>query len=116
MKSGIVTLDSIRADFESLMGDPAYPCIAAYHALKAGDIHTEIYGSMGTQQSTLQLADALTRFSELQIELQSPYLTYVAAFSASKFLDELSFENALWSQLQMLHDTRDRSVGSPRYF
>ena len=110
--------EEIKSRFAAFVADAAFPCLGAKAAFNSGSDAVAIYDSLGSIQSSLELADELERFLHSELRQTSNYATFVAIFRQPQSSGEARFEQLLWSQLQQLHqiDTAhygwDKNVGS----
>lgn len=108
---------NVNLDFSNKIEDPDYPCVGAKSAINTNQYRFGIYEQMGSEETTLALAEDLRTYIKETIETKSQYMSLIAVFSDTVD-SELDFEKKLWRQLQKLHDSEkedqdwDSSVGS----
>ncbi|WP_299701692.1 guanitoxin biosynthesis heme-dependent pre-guanitoxin N-hydroxylase GntA [uncultured Pontibacter sp.] len=95
----------IFLNFNDKLSDTDYPCVGAKAALNSGQIRFGIYGNMATEATTEQLGNDLRQYIAETLAAESEYMTLVAVFSDEGPDSEISFEEKLWKQLQLLHDS-----------
>jgi uncharacterized protein len=90
--------------FRSFVLDPAFSCLGAKSAIRRGTYRLGAYACLDDPAVTEGLARDLYAFAAERRGFESDFTTYVATFRERTFPEEESFERALWSQLQRLHD------------
>ncbi len=102
----------VHDDFRALVLNPKFPCVAAKGAFHRGDYRMGLYGDMGSPEATAGLARDLFQFVQAQSrQAETAFSTFVASFTGPGALDEAAFEQALWRQLQALHDLDKEHCG-----
>ncbi|ARS34628.1 guanitoxin biosynthesis heme-dependent pre-guanitoxin N-hydroxylase GntA [Pontibacter actiniarum] len=99
------SLQDIYHNFTEKVGDSNYPCVGAKAAFNSRQIRVGVYGSMATAESTAQLGRDLQRYIAETLASESEYMTMIAVFKEEAPTSELAFEQQLWAQLQLLHDS-----------
>lgn len=102
MAAGQISL--YHSMFRTLVLNSDYPCVGAKAAFNRGTYRFGLYQELGETESTLHLHADLERYAQERSTMDAPYRTFVACFSGPFFPDETTFENALWHQLQSLHN------------
>lgn len=94
--------DSVRA----LILNPHFVCVAAKSAVRASNYHFHLcHGDLGSEAVTQSLAQKLWQYTTaLPTLLDNGFATFIVCFTGPHLRDELHFEQALWKQLQLLHD------------
>ncbi|MBC5830009.1 MAG: YqcI/YcgG family protein [Candidatus Eremiobacteraeota bacterium] len=97
---------SCEADdaFRAFVNDDDFACLGAKASVATGKYRLGIYEKLGTTAATAGLTRDLFTFSQEQERMLSDFTTFVAIFLRSRPASALSFERALWKQLQRLHD------------
>ncbi|MCC9169105.1 guanitoxin biosynthesis heme-dependent pre-guanitoxin N-hydroxylase GntA [Pontibacter harenae] len=98
--------------FDSLtdkVGDMEYPCVGAKAALNSGQLRIGVYNNMATDETTMRLGHDLKHYIAETLASDSEYMTMVAFFREKEATAELNFENNLWAQLQLLHNSDNSS-------
>ncbi|MFN2450193.1 MAG: guanitoxin biosynthesis heme-dependent pre-guanitoxin N-hydroxylase GntA [Candidatus Baltobacteraceae bacterium] len=95
-----MTDKSIRA----FLSSARFSCVAAKASVRSGGYRFGWYEGFPARRSAAGLARDLAAFVAEQRYMRSRYTTFVAAFAEQPIEDELSFERALWKQLQYLHE------------
>ncbi|MDQ6931959.1 MAG: YqcI/YcgG family protein [Candidatus Eremiobacteraeota bacterium] len=90
--------------FRAFVNDDHFACLGAKASVATGKYRLGMYGKLGTAASTAGLSRDMFTFSQEQDRMQSDFTTFVAIFLSSRPASVLSFERALWKQLQRLHD------------
>jgi FPC/CPF motif-containing protein YcgG len=85
-----------------LLSQPNYPCVAAVHAFKTGEVRTGEYADFGDGSSGPHLRTDLAGFIREFLRTRSPYLTYCAVYDGPQEFTEAQFENRLWNELSHL--------------
>lgn len=95
------------------IGDPEYPCVGAKASLNSNQYRLGIYKSLGDESTTDDLGTDLIKYIKETEETDSDFLTLIAVFN-NEVENEIEFENKLWSQIQMLHETeKDKQNWDP---
>jgi len=102
----------IRQEFLSKIDTLEYPCVGAKAAFNTGQYRFGIYGKMGDDQSTADLANDLKLYIEDSLNQNCNYMSMIAVFT-DKPASELEFENKLWLQLQKLYEADKDSPWDP---
>ena len=82
----------------------SFPCLGARAAMRRGTYRFHMYERLGTCQAARELHANLVAFATQRAAWDTAYATYIACFRHPKHLDEETFEQLLWRQLQDLHD------------
>ena len=116
--------ESVEREFRSFVEEPVFPCLAAKGLVRHRGYSLGVYGTLGSPAATEKLASDLASFSsEASFDGQA-FVAFVAVFRGRPPAGEPRFEQALWTQLQNLHDADpaddwDPSVsadpGDPRF-
>jgi uncharacterized protein len=88
-----------------------YPCVMARSVFNRDAFRVATYGDLGSPLNALQLAQDLYEFSA---EFPAPVngaVSFVACFDGPAPSDEMAFENAMWTQLQLLHGADQKRFG-----
>ena len=104
---------SVENEFRSFVEQPAFPCLAGKGLVRQRGYTLGVYGSLGSESATVDLARDLASFSKAPDSNGPSLAAFVAVFRGRPPKDEVSFESALWSQLQSLHDTDPASEWDP---
>lgn len=102
MNDNETTYDRFRAH----VLDRAFPCLGAKSALRRDHAHSVELGRLGNPGNTLPLADALEAYIDVldaRVNPPEAFHTFVAHYEPQE-MDELAFEQGLWSELQSLHE------------
>jgi uncharacterized protein len=81
-----------------------YPCVMARSVFNRDAFRLASYGALGAPCNALSLAEDLYEFSAESPAPVKGAVSFVACFDGIAPGDELSFEAALWAQLQALHE------------
>lgn len=90
--------------FRAFVNDDDFACLGAKASVATGKYRLGIYAKLGGVDTTAGLTRDLHTFCKEQESMQSDFTTFVAVFLGSRPASALSFERALWKQLQRLHD------------
>lgn len=103
--SAVTPLVSFVYDsFASLVNSEHFPCLGARSAIRRETLRFGVYPTIGSAVATLGLLSDLWKFTREFPAGADGFATFVAAFEGPPFQDERTFEDALWAQLQQLHD------------
>jgi hypothetical protein len=84
--------------------DGRFTCLGARAALRREALHVLVLDELGSPAATPVLHEALLRLIRDELCPERDFVTLVAIFQAPAHLDEESFDDCLWAQLQDLHD------------
>jgi FPC/CPF motif-containing protein YcgG len=94
----------VHESLRAVVLSSSYPCFGAQAALRSGRYAMGLYEGLGCHGASEGLARDLFEF-KLQQDAWAPHLsTFLACFESPVALDEPAFEEALWGQLQVLHE------------
>ena len=93
-----------NAAFRAFVLDDRFSCLGAKSSIRRDTYRIGTYARMDDPDVTQGLARDLYAFAMERRGLASDFTTYIAVFRGREHDDEASFERALWSQLQRLHD------------
>jgi FPC/CPF motif-containing protein YcgG len=93
--------EGVRDAFQAFVEAPDFSCLGARAALRHPSYAIEVYGAMADPNATAALARDLASFAAGSAE--GDFATFVAVFAGQPAQDEITFEAALWGQLQGLH-------------
>lgn len=96
-------IKDIHNDLNEKIADPKYPCVGAKASINTHQYRLGIYEEMASEKTTQQLSVDLKKYTQVTIDADSDYLTFIAYFT-DEIHSELDFEHKLWHQLQKLHD------------
>jgi FPC/CPF motif-containing protein YcgG len=101
--------DRIREAFNTFVGDPRYPCLAARGFVRRDQYRLAVCGPLGSAEATAALAPTLASFAgdAKRAADSDPLTALVAVFIGGASSGEVAFERRLWAQLQHLHDRDD---------
>lgn len=97
---------AIEADheFRKFVQDPLFPCLGAKSSVRLDGYTLEAYGALGDEHDTSNVARDLVAFSAGLSADDKRFKAFIAVFPESVPADEIGFEQALWRQLQLLHE------------
>jgi len=98
-----LTAAAMHGALRAFVLDPRYPCVGAKSAFNNGSYRLGIYERLAKPAATAALARDLAAFTR-EIDEIGAFATFVAMFERPRELDDVGFEQALWAQLQALHD------------
>ena len=91
-----------------MISNESYPCVGAKSVFSRGTYRFGVYREMADEGSTAGLCYDLYNFLADQNArangLNSPFGSFVAAFTDSAIELEMDFHARLWKQLQAMHD------------
>jgi len=90
--------------FRSFVLDDAFSCLGAKSSIRRNMYRLGAYGRLDDPDVSEGLARDLYAFAAEQRGIESDFTTFVAVFREHERSGEEGFEQALWSQLQRLHD------------
>lgn len=93
---------------EDFILEQDHPCVMAQSVFgqKQVDFHT--YEALGTKETGEKILADLKLYLNSYDFKSNEFFTFIAAFPHEKISSETEFENALWQQLQAIHDVDDR--------
>lgn len=97
-------LNTIDRDIQAFVVDGAHPCIMAKSVFKMKNYDLHAYDDMHEETQIKDLLADLQNYLRDTDRDSMNFRSFVAVFPNNKFCDEISFENALWSTLQKLHE------------
>lgn len=100
-------LKDIYLTIRDKVKDTEYPCVGAKAALNSSQIRFAVYDSLATETTTESLGQDLKRYIAETLAANSEYMTMIAVFKHEEATSELGFEEKLWEQLQLLHNSDD---------
>lgn len=81
-----------------------YPCVMAKSVLNREATRLSTYGELGDAANATMLCHDLYAFcAEFPTPVEAP-VSFIACFSGATAVTEIAFEDALWKQLQAVHD------------
>ena len=95
---------AIHQNFNEKITDTQFPCVGAKAAFNSRQYRIGIYEEMGSEDTTLALAEDLKTYVQETVEADSEYMSMIAVFT-DEVDSELDYENRIWMQLQQLHDS-----------
>ena len=108
-----VNLVSVENEFRSFVEEPVFPCLAGKGLVRQRGYTLGVYGSLGSPAATESLATDLASFAA-NTSLDGPaFVAFVAVFRGRAPATEELFEQALWEQLQALHNADKSSAWDP---
>jgi uncharacterized protein len=94
----------VHESLRAMVLSSSYPCLGAQAALRSGRYALGLYKELGSGGASEGLARDLFEF-KIQQDAWDPHIsTFLACFESPVALDEPAFEEALWNQLQALHE------------
>lgn len=105
--STILDRQTIENEYKNFILDEAHPCIMAKALFKMNKYTFKIYKDLNSPESLKKLIQDLGAYLDNYNFDNSDFESFIAAFPNNFFNDELSFEEALWKALQMLHQFDD---------
>lgn len=98
--------EQIHSRFRSMIANEGYPCVGGKAAINRGSYQFGVYDKMGGEGATAGLSYDLYNFMLDHSEngFDSPFSSFVAAFSDTEIKSEMDFHGQLWNQLQLVHE------------
>ena len=93
---------TVVRDFESRIGDPAFPCVGAKSAAAQDNLEFVLAGDLRSSVRDQLIVRELQDFARKQ-SADTVFVSALVLFPSTPPLDELQFERALWQRLQALH-------------
>jgi uncharacterized protein len=97
------SIDSITAEFGAFVNEASFPCLAGKGAVHRGDHTLRVYDVLGSRAAAVELARDLARFVDESPADGAGLRAFIAVFRGPIPVDETTFEQRLWRQLQHLH-------------
>ena len=104
MSASAPPLATIEAAFRAFVAEPGFSCLAGKGVMRSGRYQLGVYGSLGSQRSTRELARDLAEFVAAPEPDDAAFRSMIAVFPGRVPRDEIDFEQKLWAQLQALHE------------
>jgi Uncharacterized conserved protein len=104
---------NVENEFRAFVEEPVFPCLAGKGLVRQRGYTLGVYDRIGTESATIQLARDLRSFGEREQLDGKSFVAFVAVFRGRPPATETLFEQALWSQLQKLHDVDTDSTWDP---
>jgi uncharacterized protein len=82
-----------------------HPCLSAQSVVKNNTLKIGKYEALGSVEAAESLGKDLQTFIEYRSSIKTRLASFMAVFDKQKALSEIEFENLLWKQLQLLHNT-----------
>ena len=103
----------VENEFRAFVEEPDFPCLAGKGLVRQRGYALGVYGQLGSDTSTTELARDLSAFGQ-NAQIDGPaFVAFVAVFRGRPPATEALFEQALWTQLQKLHDVDETSMWDP---
>jgi FPC/CPF motif-containing protein YcgG len=93
-----------HSQLQAMIEAKPYVCAGAKAALHRKTYRMGLYGALGDAESTRHLHEDLCTYVAERLSMPGPFRSFVAVFEGPYYADERGFENALWNQLQLLHE------------
>jgi FPC/CPF motif-containing protein YcgG len=106
-KSPPAVRTSARKELYDFIDHKAFPCVGAKSALNKGRIRSSQFGHLGDPAECEALFHALTAYAAEFPDPGAAPVSFIAMFD-NPAMDEKEFEEALWRQLQLLHEHDQR--------
>jgi FPC/CPF motif-containing protein YcgG len=97
-------LEKIKQQFKEFIITRDHPCIMAQTVFTMEEAEFVIGEKMGGKTTTEQLYAGITQYLDTYDFDSNEFRSLIAVFPNDRFASEEEFENALWYQLQQLHD------------
>ena len=93
------------------VADASFPCVGAKSALNKGRMDVQSFGALADPANAQALHAAVADYAQRYPDPGMAPVTFIATFD-DEAMDERSFEQRLWQQLQQLHEI-DVARGTP---
>lgn len=104
-KAGPERLAHARERFLAHVADAGFPCVGARSAMNRQRLRFGAYGALAAPENAGRLCCDLYRFLAEFSDPGTEPVSFIALFDDAQVPeDELAFEQALWQQLQQLHE------------
>jgi FPC/CPF motif-containing protein YcgG len=100
-------VEEAEREFRQFVQDPLFPCLGAKSVVRLDTYTLRVYSALGSEADTARVARDLGMFSTAIQSDEKGFKAFVAVFPDSPPETEIEFENALWRQLQLLHNADD---------
>ncbi len=94
---------ALHEQLKKLILSDSYSCLGAKSVFRNNTYRFGCYGNLGSKEAALGLQYDLTSFLHEVKDVSGQFVSFVAAFSAPVAMEEMSFEEQLWKQLDYLH-------------
>lgn len=91
-------------EFRQFVQDPLFPCLGAKSVVRLDRYTLQVYGALGSEDVIGRFASDLEKFSRDVERDDKGFKAFIAVFPDSPPEGEIEFEDALWRQLQLLHN------------
>ncbi len=98
------TDQSLTERFETFVKAPEFPCVGAKSALGRQRMTIVEAGDIRCPADDVKIYRALAEFAARFKADPSPFQAFAVLFAAPTALTEITFEQALWTRVQALHD------------
>lgn len=107
----MTTLEQVDGAFRAFVGGPNFPCLAGKGAVRQRHCRVGLYGTLGERDAATALARDLAIFAAQPLPVGPGFVTFAAVFPDQEPSSEDEFERRLWTQLNLLHDLDDTTLG-----
>jgi FPC/CPF motif-containing protein YcgG len=80
-----------------------HPCIMAETVFTMDQVDLQVYSGLGTEEPVENMLHDIGKYLDQYDPNSNDFYTFIAVFPESGTMSEVEFEEALWSQLQLLH-------------
>ena len=94
----------VLKEFEDFIVAQDHPCLMAQSVFKMGDVELHTYEKLGNKKVTSLILEDLGDYIENYNFEDNNFRTFIASFPNETYPTEEIFEQALWHQLQLLHN------------
>ncbi len=98
------TTHKVEQRFRDFILEQDHPCIMAQTVFTMEDVTLLTFPHMGSRDASNKLYDAIANYVQQYDFESNTFKTLIAVFPEDSFASELAFEEALWEQLQQLHE------------
>lgn len=94
----------VLKEFEDFIIEQDHPCLMAQTVFKMGEVNLHTYDKLADKTTTNQLLEDLGTYLRNYNFEDNNFRTFIASFPTESYPTEKLFEQALWQQLQLLHN------------
>lgn len=91
-------------EFENFIVAQDHPCLMAQSVFKMGEVELHTYEKLGDKVTTTLILEDLGNYIKDYNFKDNNFQTFIASFPNEAYPSEGFFEQALWEQLQLLHN------------
>ena len=97
-------VQDIENEYKDFILNGKHPCVMAKATFRMNKYHLKVYDEMNDPNILKNLLSDLKHYIEEYNFEDNNFESFLAVFPNNYFIDEISFEKALWNTLQSLHE------------